>query len=154
MVSGVLGELNTRKALFLLISPIGVLVIDQLSKGVALRLLKEGHKVELIGNLLKLNLVFNEGSAFGLKLLSRGGYIIITFLLLALMFKLALKRDDPLSLLGYGFILGGALGNLMDRVARGYVVDFISVLNFPIFNVADIFITLGVIVIGISYLIF
>ena len=66
---------------------------------------------------------------------------------------LSLKKDDTLTDVTYGFLFGGILGNLIDRIFRGYVVDYVSLnifgYDFPIFNLADVLITVGVIILFI-----
>jgi len=78
---------------------------------------------------------------------------ILNILLLGLILKLAndeLKKNR-FTLVAISLIVAGGIGNLIDRFARGFVVDFISIFNFPIFNVADICISLGVLIIIVFY---
>jgi signal peptidase II len=102
---------------------------------------------------LNFTLQHNSGAAFSF-LSDAGGWQRYFFSAVALLVSLVLvvwlhrlRRDDLLLAVGLGLILGGALGNLWDRVALGYVVDFISVhyrdSYFPAFNIADSAITLG-----------
>jgi len=133
---------------------ISVLVLlDQFTKFAVSKLVH--HPVKLIDDLLKLTLVYNEGSAFGLKFLSKTGYIVVSIVLIAFLLKLTfqeVERNFSLMSLGYILITSGAIGNLADRFLRGAVLDFISVARFPVFNLADIWITLGVLLILIASL--
>ena len=99
--------------------------------------------------LFKLDYVENKGAAFnilsGNRILLSIVSIVISILLLYLISQ---KRNNELiELYSYSFILGGTLGNGIDRVLKGYVIDFINLnfINFPIFNIADIVINIGLI---------
>jgi signal peptidase II len=96
----------------------------------------------------------NTGAAFGLF---RDGNVI--FAILAVLVSLAivnffpvLPRADRYLRVALALQMGGAIGNLLDRLARGWVTDFVSVLQLPVFNVADASITLGVLIILVPYL--
>jgi signal peptidase II len=91
--------------------------------------------------------VTNNGAAFGM-LQNSGPLLLITTLLGVIgitVYFLMLKAHEPLLRIGLALMLGGAVGNLVDRLANGRVVDFIKVPNFPAFNVADSAITIGVV---------
>ncbi len=125
---------------------VGSVLIDQLSKYLVTLWLKGSGEYKLIGNFLKLTLVYNEGSAFGMRMLSRWGYITVGVILIAFLIKLMIKatyKESYLEGISYAMIAGGAIGNLLDRIFRGAVTDFISILKFPVFNLADAFITIG-----------
>lgn len=122
----------------------GVLVLDQLSKVIAVAWLSGRYPVEVLGPWLRLVLVRNPGAAFSIG----GGYAII-FSLLAIVISIVIVRSArTLGSAGWaaalGGLLGGAMGNLTDRLLRapgplrGYVVDFIQIPHWPVFNVADI----------------
>jgi len=137
-----------------------VLVLDLVTKSWALRTLAF-ERGELFGGLVPLTLAFNKGAAFGIGIGddSRWLFVPITFValgLLGVLFKQA-ERDDWLRITAIALVVSGALGNLYDRVrwSRG-VVDFIGPLDlgfwyFPIFNVADIAITCGAIMLAVSF---
>ncbi len=131
-----------------------VLALDQASKALASSHLLLGHPVPIVGNLVRLTLVHNTGAAFGLFPGSRLPFILISVLAISVVLYL-FARDAYQSLVNrvlLGCILGGALGNLVDRVRWGKVVDFIDVgwgtLRWPVFNVADSAVTLGVILLA------
>lgn len=115
-----------------------------------------GDSKNIIGNVVKFTYIRNPNSVFGLHF---GGPIISTALtVIAFIFVMILffKSDIRFSLLGLSLIIGGALGNLMDRVLYMEVIDFIQVgargWYWPTFNVADSFVTIGLILIIIYFL--
>lgn len=103
------------------------------------------HRVELIGSLLGFEYVQNTGAAFGI--LAGQPLLLAIFAVLASALFVAMMRTTlrthPLVPIAVGLVLGGALGNLLDRIRLGYVVDFVAVGSFPRFNVADSAITIG-----------
>lgn len=137
-----------------------VLALDLVTKSWALRTLAF-ERGELFDGLVPLTLAFNKGAAFGIGIGedSRWLFVPITFValgLLAVLFKQA-ERGDWLRITAIALVVSGALGNLYDRVRwnRG-VVDFIGPVDlgfwhFPIFNVADIAITCGAIMLAVSF---
>ena len=150
-----------RKVLFpALIIPV-VLVVDFISKRWALDALAGGRTLETLGGLMPLTLAFNKGAAFGLSVGddSRWLFVPITFVALGLL--VALYRQtaagDRVRLLALSLVAAGALGNLYDRVRwSNGVVDFFGPVdlgfwNFPIFNVADIAISCGAILLALSF---
>lgn len=123
-----------------------VLALDQLTKALVRRDVAVGEENELLP-FLAIGHVHNSGVAFGF--LGGGGELVLVVVLLALTLLIAYfarNPGEPLLWLPTGMLLGGAVGNLVDRLRQGYVTDFISVPNFPSFNVADISITCGVVV--------
>ena len=131
-----------------------VLALDQATKVLAASHLLLGQPVPILGRVVRLTLVHNTGAAFGLFPGSRLPFILISVLAIAVVLYL-FARDAYRSLVNrllLGCILGGALGNLVDRVRWGMVVDFIDVgwgaLRWPVFNVADSAVTLGVILLA------
>jgi signal peptidase II len=122
-----------------------VVVADQVTKTLALHALADGP-IHLFWT-LRLNLSFNSGAAFGL---GRGlGPVLVAVAIVVLVILLGLGRAAmarPVAAMALGLLLGGALGNLVDRVVRhhgGAVIDFIDFQWWPIFNVADMAITVG-----------
>ena len=124
-----------------------VLLLDQATKFGARLELMEGIPREVLGNFFRITLRYNEGAAFSL---GWGGPLFLSvFTALACIFlvRYMMKNTDAKQVLWLGVILGGALGNLMDRIAMGKVTDFIdiglAVKRWPTFNVADIAICIG-----------
>ncbi|MFZ9669692.1 MAG: signal peptidase II [Solirubrobacterales bacterium] len=126
-----------------------VLAVDQAVKAVIVRSIERGE-LENVAGPLDLTLTYNDGIAFGLA--SGGGPLVIFLALVALValgfFVASAPPGWPTAVAG-GLILGGALGNLLDRLTRGEVVDFVSVPFWPAFNLADTAITVGVISLAI-----
>jgi signal peptidase II len=129
-----------------------VLVLDQWTKGLAESALEYGRPVQILP-VLNMSLQYNTGAAFSF-LRDAGGWQRWFFSAVAIVISLGLcvwlsrlQRGETLLAWSLTFILGGALGNLWDRLALGHVVDFISFhyggAYFPAFNLADSAITLG-----------
>ncbi len=132
-----------------------VLVLDQVTKAMALRLLELGHPVPVIDGLFSLTLVMNPGLAFGMLGQTPPGWRWVVALLsmaaLVVLLVLATRMvpaGGPLSVLALGLVFGGAVGNLIDRARFGAVVDFLDFYwrsyHWPAFNVADSGISVGV----------
>jgi signal peptidase II len=129
------------------------LLLDQVTKGAALAQLEAGTPVSLIGKAVQLTLRFNSGAAFSLKW---GGPLFLTIFtgaaVLAVLWLLVARPPRlPLHAASFGLILGGASGNLLDRLLHsGAVVDFLDVgtasWRWPTFNVADAAISIGAVV--------
>lgn len=129
-----------------------VLVIDQASKFAIRESLYPGEVLEIPGP-ASLTLSLNDGVAFGLG--GGSGLPVVVFSLVALAllaFFIAGAPSGWVTAIAGGLILGGAVGNLIDRVFEGSVTDFVSLPWWPTFNVADIGITVGVVLLVISVL--
>jgi signal peptidase II len=131
------------------IGAIGAIVaIDQLTKAWAVAALSDGP-VHVIGDTVEFELTRNGGGAFsrfqGMTPLLAVGAIVVTFVL----FRVLRRMTDSVLVVALTLVLGGALGNLVDRfvrapgVLRGHVIDFVSVGWWPVFNVADSCVTIG-----------
>ena len=138
--------LNRGPLLFVAAS---VVVIDQISKILLAGLLADGRTIEVIPGLLQLHLVLNTGAAFSLF---RGSVGALAFLSLAvslgLLVWLSRRRSLPLwQGLAFAFLLGGTIGNGIDRWRLGHVIDYLALVpfRFPVFNPADVAINLAVI---------
>jgi signal peptidase II len=122
-----------------------VVALDQVTKALVRSDLELGERRDLVPGVDLVN-VRNSGIAFGF--LADGGALLVVgtaLALLALVFFFAAHTGRPLVWLPTGLLLGGALGNLIDRAAEGSVTDFVKLPHFPAFNVADMAITFGVI---------
>lgn len=131
------------------ISSILLLFLDQLTKYFASTNLKGGNSIILIKDVFQLHYLENRGAAFGMMQGMKILFVIGTVLMLALMIFIYWKSPMDKRYRWARFILilltSGALGNLTDRLVLDYVVDFFyfELINFPIFNVADIYVTCG-----------
>jgi len=124
----------------------GVLVLDQVTKAIVRTSIPRGGREEVLP-FLDLVHTRNTGVAFGA--LAGGGAIVTVVIALALMALLAYFATHlhrPWAWLPTGMLLGGALGNIVDRIRDGAVTDFVKFPHFPAFNVADSAITVGVVV--------
>ena len=124
-----------------------VAAVDQLTKSLALDKLADGP-VEVIDGVLTLRLTFNPGGAFGVLQGVPNFFLIATIVIVVFILYWARTVQSILWAVPLGLVLGGGLGNLFDRLLRdtdGRVVDFVDLHVWPVFNVADSAITLGVI---------
>jgi signal peptidase II len=129
-----------------------VILVDQVAKAVIEAHLTLGERIEVLGP-LKLTLSHNSGVAFGLA--GGGGAALVVVTLLALGVVLYLFSRNPTRpgmWIAAGLLAGGAVGNLADRVRRGSVTDFIELPHWPPFNLADMSITAGVLLLVWIYL--
>ena len=129
---------------------------DQLIKFWALGALSGGGQIRIIGDALTLIYHENTGAAFGILQEQRFLLVGVTFLLLAgLIFLIAARKiTDRYIVWGMTLIAGGGIGNLIDRVFRGFVIDYIyfSPINFPVFNFGDCCVVLGTILLMVYVL--
>jgi len=129
-----------------------VIVLDQGAKALIESNLVPGEQVDLLGP-LGLTLAHNSGVAFGLA--SGGGAALVALTVVALLIVGVLFARNPTRVwmwVAVGLLAGGALGNLTDRVHAGAVTDYVDLLSWPPFNLADVAITLGVAMLALSYL--
>lgn len=139
-----------KKSLFILVVILILTIIDQIIKYLVVSNISIGTEKVIIDNFLKFIYIRNTGAAFGIL---SGNIIFLIFITVLLIFYIVneMKKNinNNLSLLSFSLILSGAFGNLIDRVVRGYVVDYISFTLFSremsVFNLADTYITIGVI---------
>lgn len=139
---------------------VGILVFlfDIITKVAAQEHLRMMGTIPLWEKVFHLTYVENGGIAFGLFSGGRLFFIVITVLVLALLTVLFIKtpkvKRSRWLKYGMSLVYGGAVGNLLDRVAKGYVVDFLDfrLIHFPVFNVADIAICVGVVLFAIDLL--
>ncbi|MGH7567064.1 MAG: signal peptidase II [Gemmatimonadota bacterium] len=140
--------------------PIGVLALDQLTKSWVRTSMSLGETIPVVGDVVRLTYIHNEGAAFGLSI---GAYSSQIFLVLAaiasalvLYLLLTAPREERMQRIALALILGGALGNIIDRIRWSMVVDFIQVgiagHFWPIFNVADSAVTIGAAMLAWTYL--
>lgn len=134
-----------------------VVLVDQLVKNWALGSLDDGP-INVIGDFFRLLLVFNSGAAFSMGENATPVFsILATVVVLGLLWFATRVRNEWWAI-GLGLILGGAAGNLGDRIFRapsflhGHVVDYLSFGAFPVFNIADASLTVGVVVIALAVL--
>ena len=139
-----------KKYIIFSIAIILLTLFDQISKIIVINNFKLYDSVILINNFLKFYYLKNTGASFGI--LSGKTLLIILIsvvMIIYLIREIKNHKESNLLLVSSSLIISGAFGNLIDRVFRGYVIDFISFTLFnremPVFNLADTFITIGVI---------
>jgi signal peptidase II len=150
-------QATPRRLRLLLVVAAVVLGLDMVTKVLAVKLLVPGQPVEIIGDTITWTLVRNSGAAFSM---ATGYTWVLTLIATGVVLGIIWMGRRLVSLwwaLGLGMILGGAVGNLMDRFfrspgpLRGHVVDFLSVGWWPVFNVADSAVVCGaVLLVGLS----
>ncbi len=146
--------LECRLDVFISVLTLIIIVFtDRVSKSFFSKILSLGESLPVIPNVLHMTLVHNTGIAFGLFKNQGIVFIIIPIIaIFLLIFNIYYYRhhDEEISSLyvfAISLILGGAIGNLFDRIAYGYVIDFIDFRIWPVFNIADSAITIGALLI-------
>ena len=135
---------------------VAVILLDQLTKALISRYIPLDQSITLITHVFSLTLVHNSGAAFGI--LKNQTILFIIISLIALPSIIFCFKADPqrrrssLTQLALFLVISGAIGNLIDRIAWGYVIDFLDFHVWPVFNVADSAITIGAVLLGYSLL--
>ena len=139
---------------------VAVVIVDQVSKYfVSVNLPEVGDTFPVIKDVLHLTRVNNEGAAFGILSSHRWVFMVLSVVaIIGLTVWAAVfisKRDNKWMMTAAAFVVGGGIGNMIDRIRIGYVIDFIDCrfINFYVFNVADSFVTIGCILLIISLII-
>ena len=129
-----------------------ILVLDQITKFIIASSMKVGDSFEVIPNFLNITSHRNDGAAWGILSGKMSFFFIITIIILVVLIVFYIKEAQ----IAISLLFAGALGNFIDRVLHGEVVDFVDTYifgyNFPIFNVADSSLTIGVLLIIIALL--
>lgn len=126
-----------------------IIILDQLTKYLSKIYLMPlgGSGIPLINGVFHLTYAENKGAAFSILQNQRWIFIILTvaFIIYGAYYLITHKHERPLLKISLSIVLGGAVGNLIDRIWLGYVVDFFDfrLINFPVFNVADCAVVIG-----------
>ena len=143
--------------MFVAIFSIILIIIDQFTKYLVVTNIANENPVVLIDNFLKLYYIENRGAAFGILQGFRSLFTVITVLVLLFLIVFLIRNYNKVPfiyLVSFSLLIGGTIGNFIDRIRLHYVVDFISMRffghDFAIFNFADMFIVLGTILISIG----
>jgi len=137
-------------------STVFIVLLDRVTKNFFSNLLTYGESIPLIKNVLHFTLVHNTGVAFGLFKDRGVVFIVIPIIaIILLVFNIYYYRQNNEALsrtyiIAFCMILGGAIGNLIDRITYGYVIDFIDFRVWPVFNVADSAISIGAAIIAVK----
>ena len=134
------------------------IALDIWTKALAVANLMDIDFQEFIPGLLRLNYVENTGAAFGMMKDKRWLFIIVSTVAIIVMLALLIIKHKEFGILSgaaLAMIIGGGIGNQIDRIAKGYVVDFFEFefISFPVFNVADSFITVGAVLMVVFVLV-
>jgi signal peptidase II len=150
----------SRAQLWLFSTALVVAALDQVVKRVVVNAMQLGQSIDVVGSIVRLTRTSNTGGAFGL-LRGRGNWFIVVSFVAALAIAALSRqivRGRRIERLAFGLIMGGAVGNLIDRIRLGSVVDFIDIggsgYRWPAFNVADSAITIGVTLLAVSLVFF
>ena len=136
-----------------------IVVLDQIVKAIVVDSMIMGSSIDILGTVVRITRTQNSGSAFGLFRDGRVVFIIVSAVasIAIIVLRREIAKMRSWERVSFGLILGGAVGNLIDRVRIGSVVDFLDIgigsLRWPAFNVADSAITVGVTILA-SYIIF
>ena len=146
-----------RKHVIALITVITGIILDQVSKLMVVKYMTYGKTVTLIPYLFDFTYVTNRGMAFGM--LSDKRWIFMTVSIIAIVALIiysvfTLARSNMLYVFGISMIVSGGIGNMIDRIAMGHVIDFIefAFVDFATFNVADSFVCIGAFVFAIAFI--
>ena len=134
---------------------VAIVILDQTVKHLIVGSIKLNDNISVVDGILSLAHIRNYGAAWSMLLGQIWFFVIISTVSLGLMAFFFWKfRNSPLYLTGLSLMIGGTIGNFIDRLRLGYVVDMFQLdfINFPIFNVADCALTIGVAVILIAML--
>ncbi len=132
--------------------------LDQMTKFLAVRFLKEGEDLILIPEVFSLTYLENRGAAFGMLENKQWFFIIgaalISCLAAYVVIRTPKQKQYAWLIADMALVMAGAVGNLIDRIVFGFVIDFFyfSLIDFPVFNVADIYVTVGAILFFVLYL--
>lgn len=119
-----------------------VVILDQITKAIVITCLKYGESYLIINKIFYLTLVKNTGAAFG-TFKNQAAFFILVSIIAIIFIVIFLSKKKVNLYLPLALILGGAIGNLIDRLRFGYVVDFLDFKVWPVFNVADSCISIG-----------
>lgn len=145
--------MKKKKILLIIAIIICIVVLDQLSKWIV----EKNFSGQTVGgHILSIEVTNNTGMAFGFNdgNLKNIGLTVFTLIIIINFVIKQFDQIDYKTAVAISFVIGGGLGNLIDRIIRGSVLDFIKVFKFPNFNVADTFIVIGWLLIAIFLAIF
>ena len=151
-------SLNIKLLIMEVVFTIVFVALDQLTKYLAILELKGKNPFVLINHVLEFQYLENRGAAFGMLPDQKIFFVIIASIILFVILFVLIKAPDTKHYHLFRFLLvliaSGAIGNMIDRLVRNYVVDFIyfSLIDFPIFNVADIYVTVATTILIIALL--
>ena len=134
------------KYIIIFLTALIVILIDQISKYLIRINFELNQSIPIINKIFHLTYITNSGAGFGILQQQKFLLILISIIVIGFIFYYLPKIKEKEKLLQFlvSFILGGTIGNLIDRVAYSYVIDFLDFQIWPVFNFADSFVTIGV----------
>ena len=154
-------KVSKKKKIMLVFDLLGILLLigfDQITKYLAVMQLKDKPAFSIINGILEFNYLENKGAAFGMLQNQKAFFVFVAVVILGVIAYVLYKTPDDkkytkLHVL-LSFIAAGAIGNMIDRIRFDYVVDFIYIvlINFPIFNVADMYVSFATVILVILLL--
>ena len=134
------------------------ILLDQITKIIVIETMNLGHSIVIWEDIFSFTRVHNYGAAWGMLSDHRWVFIVITAIAIIVMpiFLYRYRKLHPLFGFSLSLVIGGAIGNMIDRLFRGYVIDFLDAtfIDFPVFNVADICVVCGAIMMFVYILFF
>lgn len=146
---------NMNKKYRIIIFVTVLILLEQLTK-IIIVMNRDKLPITVINNVFMLSYVENSGVAFGIKVGSVWSFIIVNVVILGIIIKFMYSQLQELNnktIIILSLILAGGISNLIDRIFRGYVVDFLDItpmISFPVFNFADIMIVVAVFIFGVT----
>ena len=139
--------------MFQILIVVAIVILDRVTKYYAITYLKDIGSIEIVKGIFSLTYVENRGAAFGILQNQRWFFIILTIIIsIGIVYYIFTQSNvDSLLRISLSMILGGAIGNLIDRIKFGYVVDMLhfTLIDFPVFNIADCFVVTGTLLLAI-----
>ena len=131
--------------MYFLIPFLGLLIADQAVKYLVRTTMVQGQSIPIIENIFHITYIENPGAAFGILANQRMLFLILTAVIVGVMIYLyfSLSNKKSLTAISLGIVVSGAIGNFIDRFMQGTVTDFLDFRIWPIFNIADIAICVG-----------
>lgn len=139
--------LKNRKFLIISLTTLLIIFFDQLTKSLIAKNFEMSQSLPILNNIFHLTFVKNTGAGFGILKGYNALLIIISLAVIGIIFYYykQIRENGTLLQIIAAFVLGGTIGNLTDRITLGYVIDFLDFRIWPVFNIADSFVTIGII---------
>jgi signal peptidase II len=136
-----------KKNIVIFSTALFIVFLDQLTKFLIKQNFQLNQSIPIIKSILHLTYITNTGSAFGLFKSFNVFFILFSIIVIILIFYYLnkVKENEKALQFAVGFLLGGTIGNLIDRVSYGFVIDFIDFRIWPVFNIADSAVSISVI---------
>ncbi|MCX8015059.1 MAG: signal peptidase II [candidate division WOR-3 bacterium] len=145
---------TTKYYLIFILTTFIVIIFDQITKIWATTNLKLGEPINIFSNYLQITLTHNYGLIFGIPIRTTIVYYLLPLIGIGIIVYLAVRANSRIMAFCFGLLLSGAIGNLIDRIRLGYVIDFIDMgikdLRWPTYNIADLSIVLGCLIVIIK----